>query len=105
MKKLLIACVFAGFTLAASAQASPGTYQLMTTMPKAQEFFTSELLLLIEENRDMDELVILKVGEFTWVRILSGNTISDSSFTPLPEGTIEIDPNDPLISDPTLIKD
>lgn len=107
MKKLVLVTMLAGFSFAASSQAEadPGTFQLMTTMVKAQEVFSTEVLFVIEANRDMDELVVIKVGEHTWARILSRATINDPSFMPLPDGVIEIDPNDSLISVPTLSKD
>jgi hypothetical protein len=74
-----------------------GTYQLMTTNAKAQEVFTSDLLVLIENERLVNTVAIVKIGDFTWVRILSLTTISDPSFTPLPDDIIFIDPSDVII--------
>ncbi|MFT6923224.1 MAG: hypothetical protein ACJA1C_002234 [Crocinitomicaceae bacterium] len=74
-----------------------GTYQLMTSNPKAQEVFSSELLILIENERLNNSVAIVKIGDFTWVRILSLATISDPNFTPLSDEIIFIDPNDVTI--------
>ena len=72
---------------------SIGTFQLMTTNPKAQEIFTTDIIPIIEGNRQDDAVKILKINEFTWVRILSFNTINDASFTPLSDEIIVVDPN------------
>ncbi|MFT5860793.1 MAG: hypothetical protein ACI865_002908 [Flavobacteriaceae bacterium] len=73
MRKLLLVGMLTGFSFAASSQASTstGTYQLMTTIIKAHEVFSTEVLFEIEASRAMDELVVIQVGEHTWARILS----------------------------------
>ena len=74
--------------------AANGTYQLMTTNVKAREVFTTNILPLIESKRAVNKTVVIKIGDFTWARILSFNAINDANFIPLPEGIIEIDAAD-----------
>lgn len=105
MKRYIIGLTFVlisglGFS---QINAEPGTYQLMTTSLKAKEIFTTSILSTIESSRLLNKIVIIKVGEHTWARILSLNTINDPNFIPLPSGIIGIDPNDPLIVDPVTV--
>ena len=69
----------------------------MTTTPKAQEVFSTELLTLIENERLDNSTAIVKVGDYTWVRILSTSAINDPAFTPLSDEIIVIDPDDVMI--------
>ena len=71
-----------------------GTYQLMTTNIKVQEVFTTDLLTTIKENRKEKEINIIKVGKYTWVKILSRETIQDSNFTPLKNEVIQVESAD-----------
>ncbi|MFT5778869.1 MAG: hypothetical protein ACI837_001826 [Crocinitomicaceae bacterium] len=101
MRNIALVMALLGWSLAATSQVSgEGTFQLMSTNLKVSEVFTTEIFDLIENHRKLDQVAIVQVGDFTWVRILSHNTINDPSFTLLPEGIIEIDPNDPLITSP-----
>ena len=99
MTKLLTVLLFGAFSLSSYSQNNlDGTYQLMTTTPKAQEVFTTDLLVLIENERLENSTAIVKVGQYTWVRILSTNTINDPNFTPLSDDIIVIDLDDVIIS-------
>ena len=71
-----------------------GTYQLMTTNIKVQEVFTSDLLTTIKENRKEKETNIIKVGKYTWVKILSRETIQNSNFIPLKNEVIQVESAD-----------
>ena len=73
-----------------TVQANSGTYQLMTTNPKLNEVFTSHLLYFIEAKREIENTIVLKIGNYSYVRILPTNLINNANFTPLPEGIIEI---------------
>lgn len=102
MNNTLLVLLFWSLSLSVYSQSNlDGTYQLMTTTPKAQEVFTTDLLDLVEAERLENTTAIIKVGQFTWVRILSTNAINDPSFTPLPDGIIVIDPDDEIIK-PTI---
>ena len=102
MLKALIGILFGCFSLSVYSQSSlDGTYQLMTTTPKAQEVFTTDLLVVVENERLENATAIVKVGEVTWVRILSTNTINDPNFTPLSDEVIVIDIDDVIIR-PTI---
>ena len=96
MKKKLLAMSFVlSSTICFSQNENlSGTYQLMTTNIKVQEVFTTDLLTTIEENRKEKETNIIKVGKYTWVKILSRETIQDPSFTPLKEEVIKIESAD-----------
>lgn len=74
--------------------AAVGTYQLMTTNVKYGEVFNTDILPMIESNRKINRVVILKIGDYTWVKILSENTINNPNFVPLPEEIIEIKQSD-----------
>ena len=71
-----------------------GTYQLMTTNIKVQEVFTTDLLTTIKENRKEKETNIIKVGKYTWVKILSRETIQNSNFIPLKNEVIQVESAD-----------
>ena len=71
-----------------------GTYQLMTTNIKVQEVFTTDLLTTIEENRKEKETNVIKVGKYTWVKILSRETIQNSNFIPLKNEVIQVESAD-----------
>ena len=71
-----------------------GTYQLMTTNIKVQEVFTTDLLTTIKENRKEKEINIIKVGKYTWVKILSRETIQNSNFIPLKNEVIQVESAD-----------
>lgn len=99
MKKYIIAFCFLALASVGFSQnsAAPGTYQLMTTEVKSGEVFSSEILATIESSRKLSKVVILKIGNYTWVKILSENTINDPNFIPLSDEVIEISPNDASI--------
>ena len=92
-----------GVSLAFCQNSTEGTFQLMTTNVKAQEVFSTNILALIESARLEDHVAVIKVGDFTWVRILSENTINHPDFEPLTDLIIEIDPDDELIQTGTSV--
>lgn len=83
-----------------TVQANSGTYQLMTTNTKANEVFTNHLLYFIEAKREIENSIVLKIGNYTYVRILPLNLINSANFSPLPEGIIEITLDETIIATP-----
>ncbi len=81
--------------LAANAQDGPpaqlGTFQLLTTEPKALEVFSTEILPFIEAHRDAHEPRLVSIGRYAWVLILSQDVISQPGFEPLPEEIITVE--------------
>ena len=96
MKKKLIVSLLVMISSYSFSQSktNPGTFQLMTTNIKVQEVFTTDLLKTIEENRKENDTNIIKVGKYTWVKILSRETIQDPSFTPLKNEVIQVESAD-----------
>ena len=105
MKKYILTLSLLAFATVCFSQtpASIGTYQIMTTNLKVGEVFSSEIRQVIADNRKQNEIVILKIGEYSWVRILSENTISNLNFTPLPDKIILIDGNDYIFKESVTI--
>jgi len=72
---------------------------------KAGEVFSTNILPLIESNRQINKTVVIKVGDNTWAKILSKNEINAPNFVPLPDEIIEITPeelaNIPTENNPT----
>ena len=87
-------------------EAAPGTYQLMTTEPKVGEVFTSHLLYFIEAHREIKKTVILQIGNYTFVKILSKNYINNPSYIRLSSEIIAVDYNDifPIVEFETKTK-
>ncbi len=71
--------------------ALPGTFQLLTTEPKAREVFSTDILPFIEAHRDAHEPRLVSVGRYSWVLILSQDVIGQPGFQPLPEEIITVD--------------
>jgi hypothetical protein len=71
--------------------AQVGTFQLLTTEPKAREVFSTDILPFIEAHRDAHEPRLVSVGRFSWVLILSQDVIGQPGFQPLPEEIITVD--------------
>jgi hypothetical protein len=71
--------------------AQPGTFQLLTTEPKAGEVFSTDILPFIEAHRDAHEPRLVSVGRYSWVLILSQDVIGQPGFQPLPEEIITVD--------------
>lgn len=77
-----------------TSSAVSGTYQIMTTQPKAEEVFTAHLLYFIEANRDDIKTITKQVGEYTYVKILAKNYISKPDYTRLSDEIIAVNYND-----------
>lgn len=60
-----------------------GTFQFIIKKGQAQELFTTDVLLLIEEKREENREVMLTLSENTKVRILSKRDISSAGFEPI----------------------
>jgi len=65
--------------------AAAGTYQFIVSNSKPEYVFTTDILLKIEENRNDDEVVFLKVAPTIEVKILSRKQINASDFKPVEE--------------------
>ena len=63
--------------------AKEGTFELISNNPKFHEVITTDVLGFIEENRHDSKLVVVKVGKYTYARILPKSTINSSSFKPV----------------------
>lgn len=68
-----------------------GTFQLLTTEPKAREVFSTDILPFIEAHRDAHEPRLVNVGRYSWVLILSQDVIDQPGFQPLPEEIITVE--------------
>ena len=77
-----------------TVEAASGTYQIMTTQPKVQELFTNHLLYFIEANRDINKTVTQQIGEYTYVKILAKNYISNPNYSRLSDEIMAVDYND-----------
>lgn len=77
-----------------NSPAVSGTYQIMTTQPKAEEVFTTNLLYFIEANRDDIKTITKQVGEYTYVKILAKTYISKSDYIRLSDEIIAVDYNE-----------
>lgn len=98
---LVIFTITLSFGSFSQSKAVEGTFQLMTTNQKVNEVFTTDIYSIIESNREINDVAIVKIGEYTWLRILSLNTINSPNFVPLPSEIIVIEPNDPAIINST----
>ena len=109
MKNIIALLIFGVVSFSSNSQsiAEEGTFQLLSTNIKVSEVFTTELLYIIEDNRDADEVVMLKIADYTWARIFPLSTINDPNFIAFSSEIIEIDPDDPSINDegPNYIKE
>ena len=98
MKKILLLFVLLGCEFMASSQttAVEGTFQLMTSNEKARQVFTTDIYSIVENNREINNDVAVKLDDYTWLRILYLNTINSPSFTPNTSKNIVTDEKDPL---------
>lgn len=74
-----------------SVKAEAGTFQILTKQPKSQEVFMDHLLYFIEDKREASSDVTLKIGQNTYVKIISQTEIDEESFVPLSDDVIYIE--------------
>ena len=65
--------------------AAPGTYQIQAKDAVSHEVFPIDILIEIEKNRHRDEVVFLKAGKSSLIKILPYSQITAENFVPLPE--------------------
>lgn len=74
-------------------EAPPGTYQLLTVDTKVKEVFTYHIATFVQQKRKQSQTLIIRIGEYSYVKIPSFNEINNSSFVPFNEGIEFVDYN------------
>ena len=72
-------------------KAKDGTFELISNHSKFHEVLTTDVLYIIEKNRHKNRLIVIKVGKYTYARILSKEVISSPNFKPVSSDIMYID--------------